>query len=426
MKVYAFEDSTVPALGPLVMARPACDVTVGTETLYEMLTRFGQVHRIVRPHLQQYLLDLETARAPFWGSNKEHDLCCTTNDEHVLFINARLIPNRSHLAAIQKILDTGCCCKIYARNVIAAAVINQKDCTAFMNAASSEDGLLVHLLNENSVPIIDGELKLIDSPEDFLTAHEQSIDGMTALAIDSGHYVELRPGLYQKRNSSQKLTSTIDDFISIRSGPVILEDGVNIGPFCCFDGPIRIGSQSKIHPHSWLGPATVVGRDCRLAGEITATVMESFSNKSHDGFLGHSHFGSWVNLGAGTVTANLKVSYGMIKIYPPDNNVIKTKRQFFGVLCGDFTKTAIRTALQCGALIGPASTLAGNPPAAVRAFTTDLGGKHNVTTATIDQLTTALERMMHRRGIHFHPADGNLLASMSAAENENIKFYIRA
>ena len=57
--------------------------------------------------------------------------------------------------------------------------------------------------------------------------------------------------------------------------------------------------------------------------------MESFSNKSHDGFLGHSHLGSWVNLGAGTVTANLKVSYGMIKIYPPDNNVIKTKRQFF-------------------------------------------------------------------------------------------------
>jgi len=222
MKVYAFEDSTVPTLGPLVMARPACDVTVGTETLYEMLTRFGQVHRIVRPHLQQYLLDLDTARAPFWGSNKEHDLCCTTNDEHVLFINARLIPNRSHLAAIQKLLNTGRCCKIYARNVIAAAVINQKDCTAFMNAASSEDGLLIHLLNENSVPVIDGELTLIDSPEDFLTAHEQSIEGMTALAIDSGHYVELRPGLYQKKKSSQKITSTIDDFISIRSGPVIL------------------------------------------------------------------------------------------------------------------------------------------------------------------------------------------------------------
>ena len=132
MKVYVFEDSTVPTLGPLVMARPACDVTIGTETLYEMLTRFGQVHRIVRPHLQRYLLDLDTVRAPFWGSNKEHDQCCTTNDEHVLFINARLIPNRAHLVAIQKLLDAGHCCKIYAGNVIAAAVINQKDCTAFM------------------------------------------------------------------------------------------------------------------------------------------------------------------------------------------------------------------------------------------------------------------------------------------------------
>ena len=273
------------------------------------------------------------------------------------------------------------------------------------------------------MPVIDGELKLIDSPEDFLTAHEQSIEGMTALAIDSGHYVELRSGLYQKRRSDQRITSTINDFISIRSGPVLLEDGVSVGPFCCFDGPIKVGSQSKIHPHSWLGPATIIGRDCRVAGEVTATVMESFSNKSHDGFLGHSHLGSWVNLGAGTVTANLKVSYGMIKIYPPDNNIIKTKRQFFGVLCGDFTKTAVRTALPCGALIGPASMLAGDPPTAVRPFTTDLGGKHPITTATVDQIATALERMMHRRGKHFHPADRNLLASMSAAEKENIKIY---
>jgi glucose-1-phosphate thymidylyltransferase len=426
MKVYVFEDSTVSTLGPLVMARPACDVTIGTETLHEMLTRFGQVHRIVRPHLQRYLLDLDTVRAPFWGSNKAYDQCCTTNDEHVLFINARLIPNRAHLVAIQKLLDAGHCCKIYDGNVIAAAVINQNDCATFIDAASSEDELLPQLLNENSDPIFDGELTLIDSPEDFLTAHEQSIEGMTALAIDSGRYIELRSGLYQEKKQGTKHTSTIDDFITIRSGPVLIEDDVNIGPFCCFDGPVKVGSRSKIHPHSWLGPATVVGRDCRLAGEVTATVMESFSNKSHDGFLGHSHLGSWVNLGAGTVTANLKVSYGMIKIYPPDNNVIKTKRQFFGMLCGDFTKTAVRTALPCGALIGPASTLGGNPPATVRPFTTDLGGKHPVTTATVDQLTTALERMMHRRGIHFHSADRNLLISMSTEENKNIKIYIRA
>ena len=80
MKVYAFEDSTVSALGPPVMARPACDITVGTETLYEMLTRFGQVHRIVRPHLKQYLLDLGNAQTPFWGSSKQHAQSCATNE----------------------------------------------------------------------------------------------------------------------------------------------------------------------------------------------------------------------------------------------------------------------------------------------------------------------------------------------------------
>ncbi len=423
MKVYAFEDSTVPALGPPVMARPACDITVGTETLYEMLTRFGQVHRIVRPHLKQYLLDLGNARTPFWGSSKHHAQSCATNDEQVLFVNARLIPSRDHLVTIQKLLDAGRCCKIYAGNAIAAAVVNQKDFQSFIKTVSSEDGLLIQFLSDISAPIIDGELDLIESPEDFLTAHEQVIDGMAALAIDSGHYIELRPGLYQEKNTGLKQTSTIDDFIAIRSGPVLLDDGASVGPFCCFDGPIKVGSQSKIHPHSWLGPATIIGRDCRVAGEVTATVMESFSNKSHDGFLGHSHLVSWVNLGAGTVTANLKVSYGMINLYPSEKNIIKTKRQFFGMLCGDFTKTAVRTALPCGALIGPASTLAGDPPTAVRPFTTDLGGNHPITTATVDQLATALERMMHRRGKHFHPADRNLLTSMLAAENKNIKIY---
>ena len=285
MTVYAFEDSTVPALGPLVMARPACDVTVGTETLYEMLTRFGQVHRIVRPHLQRYLLDLDTAQAPFWGSNGEHDQCCTTNDEHVLFINARLIPNRAHLVTIQKLLNAGRCCKIYAGNVIAAAVINQKDCTAFMNAASSEDGLLVQLLTENSVPVFDDELKLIDSPEDFLTAHEQSIEGMIALTIDSGHYVELRPGLYQKRNSGHKLTSTIDDFISIRSGPVILEDGVNIGPFCCFDGPIRVGSQSKSIRTRGLGRPLLLAETAALQVKLLLLSWNRFPTSHMTDFL---------------------------------------------------------------------------------------------------------------------------------------------
>ena len=52
--------------------------------------------------------------------------------------------------------------------------------------------------------LFDGELKLIDSPEDFLTAHEQSIEGMTALAIDSGRYVELRSGLYQEKKQGTK------------------------------------------------------------------------------------------------------------------------------------------------------------------------------------------------------------------------------
>ena len=176
---------------------------------------------------------------------------------------------------------------------------------------------------------------------------------------------------------------------------------------------IKIGSGTQIHPHSWLRPATAIGQGCRIAGEVISSVIENFSNKAHAGFLGHSHLGSWVNFGAGTITSNLKVSYGPIRIRLNTNDIIQTHRQFFGALCGDFTKTAIHTSLPCGALIGAAATLGGNVTNFIPPLSTKLGESHQETTATVEQVVTALDRMMNSRGIQLHQADRNLIANIA-------------
>jgi glucose-1-phosphate thymidylyltransferase len=413
MDIYVFEDSEVLSLGPLVAARPACDITIGTSTLYEILTQLGEVRRLLRPHLQQYIEDLAGTRAPYWGCHTDSKHTFQKNSDHVLVVNARLIPNRSSLVALTKLVDANRRGKISDGTTIVAALLDEKEKEKFTQTHLSSNQLPEELLDETDTPFIDNELQLIKSPEDFLTAHEKTIGDMIELAIDSGKYIELRPGIFQNSKIDSSNAARIDDFISVRSGPILIDENVTVGPFCCLDGPIKIGSGTQIYPHSWLRPATTIGQGCRIAGEVLSSVIENFSNKAHAGFLGHSHLGSWVNFGAGTTTSNLKVSYGPIRIRLNTNDIIQTQRQFFGTLCGDFTKTAIHTSLPCGALIGAAATLGGNVTNFIRPLSTKLGDSHRETTATIEQVVTTLDRMMNRRGIQLHQADRNLITALA-------------
>jgi glucose-1-phosphate thymidylyltransferase len=157
-----------------------------------------------------------------------------------------------------------------------------------------------------------------------------------------------------------------------------------------------------------------------VGGEVEATIMEPFSNKPHDGFLGHSHIGSWVNLAAGTITGNLKATYGPVRLHTPTGDgsrtTVHTGRQFLGAMVGDFVKTSINTSLPCGARIGIAATVGGLVPDEVPAFTNMVvpGGERT----TADQAAIILERMMARRGLEVLEADRELLRTLAVSPTE--------
>ena len=90
--------------------------------------------------------------------------------------------------------------------------------------------------------------------------------------------------------------------------------------------------------------ASVFGPECRVRGEIAASVFLGYANKAHDGFVGHSVVGHWVNLGAGTTTSNLKNTYGPVRLEVAGDR-IETGRLNLGTLFGDHAKTAIGTML---------------------------------------------------------------------------------
>ena len=203
----------------------------------------------------------------------------------------------------------------------------------------------------------------------------------------------------------------------VRQGPVVVDDGAEVGPFVCLDGPIRIGPGARVNPQAWLRPATSVGTACRVGGEVEATVFEPYSNKPHEGFVGHSHVGSWVNLAAGTITGNLKATYGLIRLHDPCGTaglpIVHTGRQFVGAMIGDFAKTAIGTRVPCGCRIGAAATVGGDVPESVPPLA-NLVVPGCVPT-TIAQAATVLERMMARRGWRLLEADRELLAAIAVA-----------
>ena len=419
MNVVVFEDRAVAQLGVVVAARPACDVTIGSHTLVELLGHLGAVRRVVRPHLARHLADLATGRIAIWGgaADAAPGPPASRHGEVTLLVNARLVPSRSHLVALRTLVESGRRCVVRSGRDVAVAVLHPAadgsgPDRAFLDALAMRGGDAIDELDALALPEHAAALTLLEQTHEVVSAHEAELADSLALRIDGGGYVEIRPGLFVAEGA------TVAEWVAVRRGPVVIEGGAEVGPFVCLDGPAWIGPEARISPHTWLRAGAAIGRACRVGGEVEASVMEPFSNKPHDGYLGHSHIGSWTNLAAGTITGNLKATYGPVRLHDllPDGSraTIHTGRQFLGALVGDFVKSAVNTSLPCGARIGVAATIGGSPPELVPAFLNMLVGGPAGSRSTADQAATILERMMARRGLEMQPADRELLQALAA------------
>jgi UDP-N-acetylglucosamine diphosphorylase/glucosamine-1-phosphate N-acetyltransferase len=177
------------------------------------------------------------------------------------------------------------------------------------------------------------------------------------------------------------------------TGPVLLRRGAAVQAFTRIAGPCIVGRESTIVGGRITGCA--IGEVCRVSGELSASILVGHSNKGHDGFVGHSVLGRWVNLGAGTTTSNLKNTYGTVSLWTPEG-VRDTGLQFLGTLFGDQAKTGIGLRLSTGSVIGAgANVFDAMPPKAVPPFS--WGSKAPYGTFAVDKFVDMAERMMARR-----------------------------
>jgi UDP-N-acetylglucosamine diphosphorylase/glucosamine-1-phosphate N-acetyltransferase len=140
-------------------------------------------------------------------------------------------------------------------------------------------------------------------------------------------------------------------------GPVMISSGATIGANAVVNGPCWIGPQARVRPLAQVREGTSIGAVCTVGGEVSHSILLGYSNKAHEGFLGHSYVGKWANLGSGTTTSNLKNTYGEIRARVGREEVA-TGRQFLGSVIGDHSKTAVLTRLNAGTYIGFCSMVA--------------------------------------------------------------------
>ena len=178
------------------------------------------------------------------------------------------------------------------------------------------------------------------------------------------------------------------------SGPILLASGVHIHAFTRITGPCAIGQRTTIMGGDISGCS--IGPVCKVRGEMSTTIVTGYANKGHDGFVGHSYLGRWTNLGAGTITSNLKNTYGTVSMWTPDG-VRDTGMQFLGTLFGDHAKTGIGTRLTTGTVLGAGANVYGSamPPKCVPPFA--WGERPPYAEYRLDKFLDVAERVMARR-----------------------------
>ncbi|WCL49305.1 glucose-1-phosphate thymidylyltransferase [Leptospira sp. GIMC2001] len=178
------------------------------------------------------------------------------------------------------------------------------------------------------------------------------------------------------------------------NGPIIIDKGVTISSFSFLEGPLYIGSKSKIDDARLTG-GTVIGSQCRIGGEVSNTIIQDYSNKHHEGFLGHSFIGSWVNLGALSTTSDLKNNYGTIEIQS-GNQKINTGTIKFGSVVGDYAKIGIGVMLNTGTSIDVGSNIVSSK---VKGYTPPFSWIDSGEKYRLDRFLQDTKKIMSRRSM---------------------------
>jgi UDP-N-acetylglucosamine diphosphorylase/glucosamine-1-phosphate N-acetyltransferase len=198
-------------------------------------------------------------------------------------------------------------------------------------------------------------------------------------------------------------------------GAIVIGPGARIEPGSHLEGPVVVHEGAVVRTGAHIRGATIIGPHCKVGGEISNVNFQGWANKAHGGFLGNSVIGHWCNLGAGTISSNLKNTYGSVRQWSlATGRMEDSGLQFCGVLMGDHSKCGIGTTLNTGTILGPACVVfdAGFPPKHLAAFSWHDARSGKTVLHDLDRMLATAETVMARRNVTLSAASRDNLSAL--------------
>ena len=340
MHICIYEDSGCNNLLPMVYMRPVYDLFCGIVSLQEKLIRNFPKASITL-HTRSVLESVVRDRYPD----------CLVNDfpaelKEIVFINGRTL--LSSETALNKLGKNQ---SFTINNKVVAARLSGDQLSTIIKKV--QNGITFDL-DETTIEKqkIDGVL--VEYIWDLIQANSDQIrsdftfatEGKVGSVIDDGTVI-------QDQNVFIDKTAKIFPQVIVdgSNGPVFIDRNAVIQPNVYIQGPVYIGPSVLIKAGAQIYSGSSIAEGCKIGGEVNNSIISAWSNKAHNGYLGTSYVGSWVNIGAGTNNSNLKNNYGTVKL-TVNGEVVDTGLQFMGLIMGDHSKCGINTTFNTGTTVG--------------------------------------------------------------------------
>ncbi|HLJ93824.1 MAG TPA: putative sugar nucleotidyl transferase [Gemmataceae bacterium] len=418
MRLCLFEDHHVADLEPLVLTRPAFELLCGLDSLRSKQYRAfpgSEVGVLIRSYL-----------APLFRSQQP---CIPINDlawlrsEATALVNARWLPPTLGGDPVRRPCPSGPCAAMIGDEVAYAIVPAEylTDC--------SPDTIADCLGTwKSELPRRPAGGSLIRYLWDLIERNAEQLSADYRL-MATGPFPRRSQATLALVGPAERLfiepTARLDPMVvaDTTRGPVVIDREAVVAAFSRLEGPCFIGARTHILGAK-IRAGTTLGPDCRVGGEVEASILHGHTNKYHDGFLGHSYVGEWVNIGAGAQSSDLRNDYGPVTVTVGGRPVM-TGLTKVGCFLGDHTKIGLGTLLNTGTNVGIFCNLLPSGRLLPRYFPS-YSACWNGTLATnrsLSQLLDTAREVMRRRGAtltEVHAALFRHLFDQSAAERQRL------
>ncbi|MDZ7262062.1 MAG: GlmU family protein [candidate division KSB1 bacterium] len=400
MEICIFEDNEYAKLNPLVLTRPVYELRCGMTTLREKIARQFP-DRQLSLHCRDYLADAVREDHPDAKVNEIASAQC-------LFINGRVLADEGFANKMDPHWEG-----VYHKGQTVVAAMLKGAALEKVKAQLGRplEGSLFQGLNVRPI-----EAKVISYPWELVHENASQIEADFEF-LNAGGKIEGklydRVTLLEKENIFVGPGSTIKPGVVLdaEGGPIYIGRKVTILPNAVLEGPAFVGDGSIIKIGAKIYEGTSIGEVCKVGGEVEESIIHSYSNKQHDGFLGHAYLGSWINLGANTNNSDLKNNYGSIKVYI-NGQLVDSGSQFVGLFMGDHSKSGINTMFNTGTVVGVMCNVYGGgyPPKFIPSFV--WGGAEGLVEYQLEKALDTARRVMARRKVELTPAKEKVLRTV--------------